>query len=201
MPGTDGTAARKDGLNLAYGSRLPGETRLRQAINTNNAWRRLALPLAIPNDETIQKIDYPHRPAAWLGIPTTDSPARMKMGAMLNTNHQFFQFPFRHAMQYVLVSTTKSFRLAGASMAKAQTTKGRKWRHPTLHRVELDKLLDILSACDRGVVEFSMGLYKVPHRERVAVRSQNRRLHRALKASLPRLLQPPQPLFELSDSR
>jgi hypothetical protein len=43
-------------------------------------------------------------------------------------------------------------------MAKAQTTKGRKPHNRGLHRVELDKLLEILSACDRGVVEFWMGL-------------------------------------------
>lgn len=86
-------------------------------------------------------------------------------------------------------------------MAKAQTTKRRKSQGPILPRVELEKLLEILSASDRGVVEFSMQLYNVPRRERVVMRRQNRRLHRALKACLPRLLQPPQPLFELSNSR
>jgi hypothetical protein len=70
-----------------------------------------------------------------------------------------------------------------------------------LHRLELQKMLDILSACDRGVVEFSMGLYNVPRRDRARMRQQNRRLHRAVRKFLPQLLRPPQPLFELSDSR
>jgi hypothetical protein len=70
-----------------------------------------------------------------------------------------------------------------------------------LHRVELQKMLDILSACDRGVVEFSMGLYNVPRRDRVLMRQQNRRLHRALRKCLPQLLRPPQSLFQLSDPR
>ncbi len=85
-------------------------------------------------------------------------------------------------------------------MAKPHTAKRHKSRHQVLHRVELDKMLEILSAFDRGVVELSMGLYNVPRRERVIMRQQNRRLHRALKACLPRLLKPPQPLFERSGS-
>jgi len=86
-------------------------------------------------------------------------------------------------------------------MAKPHTTKGRKARNPVLHRVELGNLMEILSACDRGVVEFSMGLYNVPRRDRVIMRKQNRRLHRALKKCLPRLLRTPQSLLELSELR
>jgi len=86
-------------------------------------------------------------------------------------------------------------------MAKARTAKLRKASTPMLHRVELEKLLEILSACDRGVVEFSMGLYNVPRSDRAIVRRQNRRLHRALKSYLPQLLQPQQSFFELSDTR
>lgn len=85
-------------------------------------------------------------------------------------------------------------------MAKARTAKWRKTPAPMLQRAELDKLLEILSACDRGVVEFSMGLYNVPRRDRAMMRRQNRRLHLALKSYLPQLLQPAQSLFELSDS-
>lgn len=85
-------------------------------------------------------------------------------------------------------------------MAKARTAKWRKTPAPMPPRVGLEKLLEILSACDRGVVEFSMGLYNVPHRDRAAMRRHNRRLHRALKSYLPQLLQPQQS-FELSDSR
>lgn len=84
-------------------------------------------------------------------------------------------------------------------MAKARTAKWRKSPAPMLHRAELENLLEILSACDRGVVEFSMGLYNVPRRDRVMMRRQNRRLHRALKSYLPQLLQPQQSFFELSD--
>lgn len=85
-------------------------------------------------------------------------------------------------------------------MAKTQTAKFRKVRAPRSHRRELDKLLEILSACDRGVVEFSMGLYNVPRHDRAAMRRHNRRLHRALRSYLPQLLQPPQSLFQLSNS-
>lgn len=85
-------------------------------------------------------------------------------------------------------------------MAKATTAKWRKPAPPTSHK-ELDKLLEILSACDRGVVEFSMGLYNVPRRDRVMMRRQNRRLHRALKSCLPHLLQPQQAFFALPDIR
>ena len=85
-------------------------------------------------------------------------------------------------------------------MAKARTAKWRKSPVPRRHRTELEKLLEVLSACDRGVVEFSMGLYNVPHRDQAAMRRHNRRLHRALKSYLPQLLQPQQS-FELSDSR
>jgi hypothetical protein len=49
------------------------------------------------------------------------------------------------------------------------------------------------------VVELSMGLYNVSRHDRMLMRQQNRRLHRALRKCLPRLLKPPQPLFELSD--
>ena len=83
-------------------------------------------------------------------------------------------------------------------MNKRETAKQRKSRNQVLHRIELDQMLDVLSAFDRGVVEFSMGLYNLPRRERVIMRRQNRRLHRALRA---RLLKPPRALVELSGSR
>ena len=86
-------------------------------------------------------------------------------------------------------------------MNKRNTLKARTPGEKVLHRVELQKMLDILSACDRGVVEFSMGLYNVPRRDRVLMRQQNRRLHRALRKCLPQLLRPPQSLFQLSDRR
>jgi hypothetical protein len=83
---------------------------------------------------------------------------------------------------------------------KQKGWKGRKAGQEMLHRIELQKMLDILSACDRGVVEFSMGLYKVPRRDRAVMRQQNRRLHRALRKCLPQLLRP-KSLFQLPDPR
>jgi len=78
--------------------------------------------------------------------------------------------------------------------------KGRKSHRQVLHKIDLDRMLEILSAFDRGVVELSMGLYNMPPRERIRMRQQNRRLHRALRRGMPGLLKAPQPLFELSDS-
>ena len=78
--------------------------------------------------------------------------------------------------------------------------KGRKSHREVLHKIDLDQMLEILSAFDRGVVELSMGLYNVSRHDRMLMRQQNRRLHRALRKCLPRLLKPPQPLFKLSDS-
>ena len=77
--------------------------------------------------------------------------------------------------------------------------KARKSHRQVLHRIDLDRLLEILSAFDRGMVELSMGLYNVSRHDQMLMRRQNRRLHRALRKSLPRLLKPPQPLFQLTD--
>lgn len=77
--------------------------------------------------------------------------------------------------------------------------KTRKSHRQVLHRIDADRMLDILSAFDRGVVELSMGLYNVSRRDRMLMRQQNRRLHRALRKCLPGLLKTPQPLFQLSD--
>ncbi len=79
--------------------------------------------------------------------------------------------------------------------------KGRKSRGRVLHKIDLDRVLEILSAFDRGVVELSMDLYNVPRGERIRMRQQNRRLHRALRLGLPGLLKPPQPWFDLLTSR
>ncbi len=43
------------------------------------------------------------------------------------------------------------------------------------------KLLNMFLELDRLVVEHSMRLYKVPHRQRFVVREQNRRLHNAIR--------------------
>lgn len=48
--------------------------------------------------------------------------------------------------------------------------------------------LDVLLALDRMVVEVSMQLYKVEHRDRSNIRLSNRRLHAAVRKELPRWL-------------
>jgi len=53
----------------------------------------------------------------------------------------------------------------------------------------LDEMLETLFALDRSVVEVSMQLYSVGRRERQKMRSQNRRLHAAVRHQLPRLLE------------
>jgi len=49
---------------------------------------------------------------------------------------------------------------------------------------DLNRMVDILLAFDRVVVEFSMNLYNVRPHERVAIREQNRRLHHAFRERL-----------------
>ena len=66
----------------------------------------------------------------------------------------------------------------------------RKPHNQIMRREDLNTMLDILLAFDRSVVEFSMRLYNIPRRDRVAMREQNRCLHHALRERLPRLLKP-----------
>jgi hypothetical protein len=44
------------------------------------------------------------------------------------------------------------------------------------------RLLNMFLELDRMVVERSMRLYKIPHRQRFLVREQNRRLHDAIRS-------------------
>jgi len=60
-----------------------------------------------------------------------------------------------------------------------------------LRQTGLERVLEILLAFDHGVMEFSMGLDNVPRRDRALMRRHNRRLHRALRKRLPRLLERP----------
>jgi hypothetical protein len=55
---------------------------------------------------------------------------------------------------------------------------------------DLNRLLDIILALDRMVVELSMRAYNLPRRERFTMREQNRRLHDAVRERLPRLTGP-----------
>jgi len=74
-------------------------------------------------------------------------------------------------------------------MTKQDTSRWRQPHHQIGRKDDLIKMLDILLALDRSVVEFSMRLYNVPLHDRVAMREQHLRLHRALREGLPRLLE------------
>jgi hypothetical protein len=112
-----------------------------------------------------------------------------------------FDFPFPAELSISRVSVRGRWRRdSGCLSMEKHAMKGRKSHRQVLHKIDLDRMLEILSAFDRGVVELSMGLYNVSRHDRMLMRQQNRRLHRALRKCLPRLLKPPQPLFELSDS-
>jgi len=51
------------------------------------------------------------------------------------------------------------------------------------------KMLDVLLALDRIVVELSMNVYNVPLEDRAVMREQNRQLHHAARTQVPRLRQ------------
>jgi len=70
-------------------------------------------------------------------------------------------------------------------MTKLTRAKPRESRNLMTHRGDPKRILDILLAFDRSMVEISMGLYNVPRRDRALMRRQNRRLHRALKSYFP----------------
>jgi hypothetical protein len=53
---------------------------------------------------------------------------------------------------------------------------------------DIHELLNALLALDRTVVEVSMNLYKIPRRDRAAMREQQRWLHDAVRQRLPRLV-------------
>ena len=51
------------------------------------------------------------------------------------------------------------------------------------------KLVDIVLALDRILIEASMRIYRLPPHDRSVMRRHNRRLHKAVRISLPRLLE------------
>jgi len=67
----------------------------------------------------------------------------------------------------------------------------RKMRSHGVQANEVHKLLNALLALDRTLVEFSMDLYKVPRRDRAAMRRLHRRLHSTVRERLPGLLHQP----------
>ncbi len=64
----------------------------------------------------------------------------------------------------------------------------RKLRSHGVRASEIYNLLNILRALDRNVVEVSMHLYKIPRRDRAAMREQHRHLHDTIRQHLPRSL-------------
>jgi hypothetical protein len=65
------------------------------------------------------------------------------------------------------------------------------WRNLRSHGIrasDLDRLLNALRALDRTVVEISMNIYKIPRRDRTAMRKQHRCLHDTIRERLPRFL-------------
>ena len=72
--------------------------------------------------------------------------------------------------------------------AMAQSEK-RNWRLSRAKPVvDPSRMLDVLLALDRMVVEVSMHLYDVKRKDRSAIRHNNRRLHAAVRKQLPQIL-------------
>lgn len=73
---------------------------------------------------------------------------------------------------------------------KAMTHSGK--RHTRISRkqpgIDPRRMLEVLLALDRMVVEVSMHLYNVERQERSKIRHSNRRLHAAVRKQLPWLL-------------
>jgi hypothetical protein len=61
-------------------------------------------------------------------------------------------------------------------------------RKPNRREGDPRQMMDVLLALDRMLVEVSMRLYNLPRHEQLAMRKQNRRLHRTVRKHLPRLL-------------
>jgi hypothetical protein len=72
-------------------------------------------------------------------------------------------------------------------MTQQDERKLRELRNQATSESDPNRMLDILLALDRMVVELSMRVYKVPRRHRFIMREQNRRLHDAVREHLPRL--------------
>lgn len=71
--------------------------------------------------------------------------------------------------------------------------KARRRNHENSHRTIYDGSthlpIEVLLTLDRMVVEVSMQLYNVSHRDRSRMRRQNRRLHAAVRENFPRLFE------------
>jgi hypothetical protein len=76
-------------------------------------------------------------------------------------------------------------------MSQPKRGQWRKLRPHSLQANDVAKFLYALLALDRRVVEISMHMYKIPQRDRVAMREQHRRLHDTIRGRLPRFLSKP----------
>lgn len=61
----------------------------------------------------------------------------------------------------------------------------RRFRPHAVPASDVDKFLNTFRALDRTVVEISMHIYKVPRRDRAAMRKQHGRLHDTVRERLP----------------
>jgi hypothetical protein len=66
-------------------------------------------------------------------------------------------------------------------MKQQRERKWRELRNPVISESDSNRLLEILLALDRTVVELSMRIYNIPRRDRSRMRAQNRRLHEAVR--------------------
>jgi hypothetical protein len=75
-------------------------------------------------------------------------------------------------------------------MTQQDQRKWRELRDQVTSETDRNKVLDIMLALDRMVVELSMRVYNIPRRDRFIMREQNRRLHDAVRERVPRLTEP-----------
>lgn len=66
-------------------------------------------------------------------------------------------------------------------MRQLGESKQRKSRSQTTSRSDSGNVLDAFQVFDRMLMEFSMGVYNLPRRERLILRRHNERLHRAVR--------------------
>jgi hypothetical protein len=83
-------------------------------------------------------------------------------------------------------------------MSQPTKRRGRKSCSSGIPASDVDKFLNAFRTLDRTVVEISMHIYKIPHRDRTAMLKQHRRLHDTVRKRLPRFLYLPHQDTELS---
>lgn len=66
-------------------------------------------------------------------------------------------------------------------MRQSSGSKQRKSRSKTRSRSDSGNVLEAFQVFDRMLIEFSMGVYNLPRRERLILRRHNERVHRAVR--------------------